>query len=144
MIQGLFFIEDVASRIVYNSRNYRHRLNSIHDERFYYVCCASILTGCIARINQISKDIRLISKDTCGNLIESEGELSSAKTYTVYKIRIQLMDLWLRPNDRYFIIIIFDRATLFFVPWVFSLFSRKAKRLNLYLFHEIITMLDWL
>ncbi|KAF1740305.1 hypothetical protein MXB_994 [Myxobolus squamalis] len=38
---------------------------------------------------------------------------------------------------------IFDRATSFFTPWVFSLFSRKGKRLNLRLFHEIIAIIDW-
>ncbi|KAF1744274.1 hypothetical protein MXB_2094, partial [Myxobolus squamalis] len=61
-----------------------------------------ISTGCIARINQISMDIRLISKDTCRKPTASTGEFSSAKTYTVDQFRIQLMDLWLTPNDRYF------------------------------------------
>ncbi|KAF1743480.1 hypothetical protein MXB_1606, partial [Myxobolus squamalis] len=41
------------------------------------------------------------------------------------------------------VIMIFDRATSFFVPWVFYLFSKKGKRLYLRLFHEIIFILDW-
>ncbi|KAF1741205.1 hypothetical protein MXB_4516, partial [Myxobolus squamalis] len=58
-------------------------------------------TGCLAQINQISKDIRLTCKHICGESIADTWEFSSTKTDTVDQIRIQSMDFWLTPNDIY-------------------------------------------
>ncbi|KAF1740372.1 hypothetical protein MXB_3045, partial [Myxobolus squamalis] len=66
--------------------NYRYRLNSTHNDRFYYLCCGSRSTGCLARINRISTDNWLIGKHTCGKPIAGTGEFSNAKTYTVDQI----------------------------------------------------------
>ncbi|KAF1741572.1 hypothetical protein MXB_1039 [Myxobolus squamalis] len=63
--------------------NYRHRLKSTYNERFYYLCCASRSTSCLARINRILKDIWLIGKHTCRKPISGIDEFSSTKTYTV-------------------------------------------------------------
>ncbi|KAF1741347.1 hypothetical protein MXB_3194, partial [Myxobolus squamalis] len=49
----------------------------------------------------------------------------------------------LHPFFHALVIMIFDRATSFFVYWVFSLFGRTGKTLNLCVFYEIIAMLDW-
>ncbi|KAF1741722.1 hypothetical protein MXB_764 [Myxobolus squamalis] len=82
--------------------NHRYRLNSEHDDRFHYICCASRSTGCLARINRISKDIRLIGKYSCGKPIAGTEQLSSTTTCTVNHILIQLMYLLVIPNDMYF------------------------------------------
>ncbi|KAF1740075.1 hypothetical protein MXB_5611, partial [Myxobolus squamalis] len=88
-----------------------------------YVCCVSRSTSCLARINIISKDIRLIGKHNYGKPIVGKGEFSNATTYTVDQILILSMDLWLTPNYIYFNIC--KNAATFFDSAAFTIPTKR-------------------